>query len=808
MRTSTKLQFAVFGKPEFAKQLANKLEKIGPTYLFDPEKAVLPVLVHPTHFFYFLRATHWQDDIHSFEENLNFLPERNLRIIILGINLAYHQKIQLENRLKENQVSALKFCLTPIVGGSNDHALSEIVDQGLSSFEELKWLTLGVPENQISEIKFEPEKIVAEAVAVRSPKRQKNLWKILILLLAFLIVFILTLGASVVVPFYLGVSKLEEVRNTISLDNDTSTLPKIMSARDNFDFGQKNLSLLSSAFVIFGQKNALIQIDNMFSLSKVACDTGSDLVKILPVVRKVAMGIMDDSSPVYSSSVILNLKPDIDRLSQNLALAQIKLDTLSPYWQQTLMVGKYRFFQKSLSDSRVLISGLDSILSSYNSIFGVGSKKSYLIVLQNPAELRPTGGFIGSFAIVNFDQGKLIGLKLHDIYSADGQLRGHITPPDEIFHYLGQPNWYMRDSNWAADFPLTAKRLEWFLEKEIGERVDGVVGVDIHAIEKILKATGPIAIPEFNDMVNTANLFEKAEFRSEINFFPGSTQKKDFLNAVLEHLGEKFSSGKLDAPGNLIPAITSSLNEKNILFYANDSKVQSALEQNNWAGKIYPDNCDQIICLAAIDANLGANKSNYYLQRAFNLNFVLGQTGEIDGTLLINYTNNSPSNTWPGGDYKNYLRVYLPLNTVVSDFNVGDDRKPFVSPNLNEAVLTSIPNNQFLLKTDSESGYSIFGALVLVPVGKDKTVSIKFKLPTKLNFVNEKTDIKLNFIKQPGTNSDRLSFVLEYPAFLTPIKTIGTSALDPTLVFSQKFVYNTYLDANKDIQVNLARNQK
>ena len=67
-------------------------------------------------------------------------------------------------------------------------------------------------------------------------------------------------------------------------------------------------------------------------------------------------------------------------------------------------------------------------------------------------ELRPTGGFIGSYAIMTFDKGRLAEIVVNDVYTADGQLKGHVDPPEPIRKYLGEGGWFLRDSNWDPDF--------------------------------------------------------------------------------------------------------------------------------------------------------------------------------------------------------------------------------------------------------------------------------------------------------------------------------------------------------------------
>jgi len=56
-------------------------------------------------------------------------------------------------------------------------------------------------------------------------------------------------------------------------------------------------------------------------------------------------------------------------------------------------------------------------------------------------ELRPGGGFIGSYAILSVDKGKITNFKIYDVYDADGQLKNHIEPPfaieDIFFRSIG-----------------------------------------------------------------------------------------------------------------------------------------------------------------------------------------------------------------------------------------------------------------------------------------------------------------------------------------------------------------------------------
>lgn len=100
-------------------------------------------------------------------------------------------------------------------------------------------------------------------------------------------------------------------------------------------------------------------------------------------------------------------------------------------------------------------------------------RQTILVLLQNNMELRPTGGFIGSYALLNFFQGKLVDFEVYDVYEADGQLRGHAEPPADLKQYLGEDGWYLRDANWSPLFPKPRFRRLGFLEKEMGKKWTG-----------------------------------------------------------------------------------------------------------------------------------------------------------------------------------------------------------------------------------------------------------------------------------------------------------------------------------------------
>ena len=139
-------------------------------------------------------------------------------------------------------------------------------------------------------------------------------------------------------------------------------------------------------------------------------------------------------------------------------------------------------FMVYLSQTYDKLTAVNDMLPIVEKLFYPAMDKTYLVLFQNNMELRPTGGFIGSYALLNIGNGKMKGFSISDVYTADGQLKGHVDPPDAIRKYLAQPHFFLRDSNYDPDFVVSSEKAIWFLQKELGINVDGVIGINLFLV--------------------------------------------------------------------------------------------------------------------------------------------------------------------------------------------------------------------------------------------------------------------------------------------------------------------------------------
>jgi hypothetical protein len=330
------------------------------------------------------------------------------------------------------------------------------------------------------------------------------------------------------------------------------------------------------------------------------------------------------------------------------------------------------------------------------------------------------------------------------------------------------------------------------LDKEIGRKVDGVIGVDLAVAKAILGVVGEIYVPDFKEKINKDNLYEQAEYYSEKNFFPGSNQKASFLGGLGKQLFEEIKNLKTDQDMILGKTIIDLLEKNEIRMALNQKDSAKILADLGWDGAMYQGKCALESCLAdylyLVEANLGVNKANYFLYRNIEEQIDIS-TGSISRIVKINYENTAKNTNWPGGDYKNYLRVYLPTDINLAQVSVTD------GDNLTSQRIY----NPDELKIRQEGNKKEVGFLVVVPANKKRTVEIRYSSGIDLS---QKTKFSyLNYIqKQPGFGDTGFVTLISYPSEWQPSQVQPAASL-----VGGKLLFNQKLDRDIKMGVELGK---
>lgn len=429
-----------------------------------------------------------------------------------------------------------------------------------------------------------------------------------------------------------------------------------------------------------------------------------------------------------------------------------------------------KHYEKEVADIEKMSMMLTNTIEVLPTLLGMHGEKTYVVLFQNNMELRPGGGFIGSYGIAKVNKGQVSEFVIQDVYEADGQLSEHIEPPYALKRYLGASHWFLRDSNTDVEFPINAQKAANFLFLETGVKVDGVIAIDISFIRKLLGVLGPISIPTYNETVTEKNFFLLTESYAQQDFFPGSTQKKDFLSAVNTALTLSLQQKKDIPYFALAKTIVQSVAEKHVLFAVPDESVQKALTISQMsssltdAREVKEGTVDDFFGIN--ESNLGANKVNYYIDRVLHHSVVLNNDGVATETAKITYTNRSTKDSAFGGEYKNYLRFILPEDVLLHKVTIHGIDQEIVPAIIDPAVYTAarfVPPQGLEVERTTQNGKTMYGFLVTIPQGQKKEVAITYSvLPQNLS-KNQITAYRLRLFKQPGTDADPYSFSLTLP---------------------------------------------
>ncbi len=426
------------------------------------------------------------------------------------------------------------------------------------------------------------------------------------------------------------------------------------------------------------------------------------------------------------------------------------------------------------------------------------TKRTLLVLLQDSQELRPTGGFIEGLAIVTAENGKVLDVQFLDVYEVDKLLKGVVAPPEDIKRFLGEENWWLRDANTAPDFPTSAARAAWFLQKEKGVTVDGVVAVNLLFFKDLLSVVGEVSLSEYSDSVANLTVLEKAQQHAEVNFFETATDNKSgYLVSLAKAVYEKIKNASSSQLGALSTAVHTGFEERNILMWLPDTPASAMLAQNGWDGALRTTPT-QLVEFGQVDvrdytgyfeANYGVNKANHFIQRKIDQQVSILPEGRVDVVSSLTIMNTSTSETWPAGRYKDYVRLYIPQTAQFTQVLSGADAAVGLTPFSDEEIIKG-----------SENEKNFIGVYVEVPPQEQRILKLHYTLGDSFPITQPKATYALYTQKQSGTANTPLSVTIKFPETLKPIKLSKNAHTEPG-----RLLFNETLDTDQVVAVSFSR---
>ena len=273
-------------------------------------------------------------------------------------------------------------------------------------------------------------------------------------------------------------------------------------------------------------------------------------------------------------------------------------------------------------------------------ILGWDGPRRYLVLTQDPAELRPSGGLIGSYGLITLDKGRVTELRFQDVEKLDyANNYPFVQPPPELANYLLGPtqSWQLADAGWSPDFPTSAQDALRLYTNESGDaRIDGVLGVTTYTIDELLKVTGPVAVPDYHVTIASGETTLKVLQLTRAASTPGG-DRKAFLSAFADRLLASLLALQPSKWGDLLGSADAFSKGHLLEAWFRDLNDEAFAALSGFGGGVLQDPGDY---LYPVDSNVTpVSKVNGVTTRSLTLGVQLDAVGNARDSLEVTWQN-------------------------------------------------------------------------------------------------------------------------------------------------------------------------
>ncbi|BBH17117.1 chemotaxis protein [Nocardioides baekrokdamisoli] len=328
-------------------------------------------------------------------------------------------------------------------------------------------------------------------------------------------------------------------------------------------------------------------------------------------------------------AAIRALQPTVVSAEKSMSTACAEIDATNANGFIEPLRSKYLKLQQEIDAACTGLTSADLALKVMPQMLGESGPQNYLLVMQNNAELRASGGLPGALALVTADHGKLTFGK-QVLASSLGVRATPVLPltPLETQLFSTQPGVDMRDANLTPDFSRAADlwRARW--QEVEGGNLDGVIAVDPVTLSYIIGATGPVTLPSVTlpiggrlvtfpqRTLTQANVVDYLEHQVYIDY-PDVAQQEVVFAATTDAVFARLTRGGVSAQ-SLLKALGRAGSEHRLYVESFDQPARGVLQGTPVAGDLQTDIKGRPRVNVLFNDFTGA-KMSYYLRYSLDI---------------------------------------------------------------------------------------------------------------------------------------------------------------------------------------------
>jgi hypothetical protein len=361
--------------------------------------------------------------------------------------------------------------------------------------------------------------------------------------------------------------------------------------------------------------------DDMSAVRTVAKVLDDLAGKGLPAMLDVASGLDPKALAPRDGRVNLaSLTAAAPRIAAGLAVikqARAEVDGIESDGLMSQVDTAVTQLSDGLANAEQLVSTADRAAQLLPRMLGSQGPRNYLVLFQNNAEIRATGGMPGAYIVVHADAG---AVTITDQGTAASDLKTFDPPvqqldADKVALYTDRPAVFPADVNLTPDFPTAATLMRSMYQKRSGIAVDGVLATDPVALSYLLHATGAVKMPEGEAL--TADNAVRLLLSEAYAKYPNPDDQDAYFAKAARSTFEALIKGQGDAKG-MITQMARAAGERRLLMWSADPTEEAALTGTVLEGRLPSDSATSPTVGVFLNEGSGS-KLSYYLTHAAEL---------------------------------------------------------------------------------------------------------------------------------------------------------------------------------------------
>lgn len=445
-------------------------------------------------------------------------------------------------------------------------------------------------------------------------------------------------------------------------------------------------------------------VDAVQTVSEVLDSATADNAPVaLDLSRAVDEGRFRPVDGRIDLAAVEELTPRVTRAARSIDDAAEELDDLRAdrlVFPFNDLVGD---LQEQVGRARSAANATASSFELLPQMLGKEEKRSYLLMIQNPAELRSTGGLPGSLAILEADRGRLtMGWQGSAGDINRGGFGGPVVqlPKDTLQQYGQTPATDFRDLNFTPDFPEAAQIAKTMVERKEGVKLDGVVSIDPIALGYLMQGTGPVTV---SDVTLRSTNVAAALLNQTYQALQDPVAQDDFFEQVARKIFDSVMSGQGDQQ-QAIKGLAEATGQHRVLLWSADPDEQAALAGTAIAGELSGAPAGTAEIGMYLNDSL-AGKVDYYLQYRSAVSAVDCRNDESqDLRLSVAFTSQVPADFSklspyivgtgqfaPKGSITFNLRLYAPFGGEITGLQVNGETRSVTADRHQDRQVAILP---------------------------------------------------------------------------------------------------------------------